>query len=84
MPASNFASGPVPKLIVQMRLEGGWLDRSPVRNPERTDAGALIKNLSDVTALMKDGYTQKVVFQLGRLTASKCDYVHDRVQEFGC
>ena len=30
-------------------LKAGWLDRRPRGNPERTDAGQLVKNLSDVT-----------------------------------
>ena len=42
----------------------GWLDGLPVRHPQGTDAGALIEDLGDVAALLEDGHTQEVVFEM--------------------
>ena len=49
--------------------KGGWFNRSPMRNPERTNSRSLIENLGYVAALFKDSYAQKVVLQAGRLAA---------------
>jgi hypothetical protein len=56
--------------------EGGWFNRCPMRNPERTYTSSLIEDLGNVAALFKDSYAQKIVLQAGCLTASKRNSSH--------
>ena len=55
-----------------------------MRNPERTNTSSLIENLGYVAAPFKDSYAQKIVFQTGRLTASKINSSHEVISGIKC
>ena len=47
-----------------------WLDRRPWRRPERIDAGGLVEDLGDVSALLQDRHSEIGVLDSGRAAAA--------------
>jgi hypothetical protein len=54
----KFGIGAGSELAWPIAIKVRWLHGCPVRDPERADASALIKNLGEMATLLEDGYAQ--------------------------